>query len=201
MKFLLTLLGVLSLQSYSLALEPQALSGEFRSNKQMSLVEYHLWEKGDWSSAEGVARRKELTKQGHICFRKNPKQFQCHLKVVGGEIPEDVGAYVVNYLKNFSIEFAGPFAEPTEMINTSTEKEWWVEGAIVINQTKVRGFKWTHQYAPHMDLVVLPVNEEQPIPWFIYKSKELLHLPLQLEQKNGPNSSKVYRIEAQFVLQ
>lgn len=189
------------MHSYCLASDPQPLSGQFRSNKEVALAEFHRFERGDWDTLEGIARRKELSNQGYICIRRNPKQFQCHIKNITEELPGDVKDYVVNYLKNFSIEFAGPFADPQEMMNTSTEKEWWLEGQVIINQAKVRGYKWTHQYAPHKDLVVLPVSEEQPIPWFIYKSKKMLYLPLQLQKKEGPNVSKVYRIEAGFVLQ
>lgn len=189
----------LGLQSNCWALDPQVLSGEFRSNGEIELAEYHLWEKGDWATPEGTARRKELSNQGYNCIRRNPKQFVCHLVSVNTPLPEDVKLYVQDYLKNFSIEFVGPFEEPKEMINTSTEREWWIEGAIVINKSKVRGFKWTHQFEPHKDLVVLPVSEEQPIPWFIYKSQELLHLPLQLQQKASPNVNKVFRLEAKFV--
>lgn len=201
LKFLLILLSVLGLQSFCMASEPQILSGKFRSNNELSLVELHKWEKGDWASSEGVARRNELISQGYACYRRSPQQFQCHLKSSGGEIPDGVKSYVSDYLKNFSIEFVGPFADPKEMIKTSTEQEWWLEGNVIINQSKVRGYKWTYQFDPAKDLVVLPVSEEQPIPWFIFKTKELLHLPLQLEQKNGPNTSTVYRIEAKFVLQ
>lgn len=201
MKFLITFLSVLGLQSNCLALGPQVMSGKFRSNNELSLVEVHIWEKGDWASQEGIARRKELSNQGYGCFRRSPKQFACHLKTVDEKIPADVKEYVADYLRNFSIQFAGPFAEPKEMINTSTEREWWVEGQIIINQVNVRGFKWTHQYEPHNDLIVLPVNDEQPIPWFIYKSKERLNLPLQVQQKQGANVSKTYRLEAGLVLQ
>ncbi|MGZ3775821.1 MAG: hypothetical protein ACXVCN_19060 [Bdellovibrio sp.] len=201
LKFLIGILSVLSLQSYCLALTPQKLSGVFHTNNEISLVEIHHWEKGDWASQEGIARKKELTEQGYGCYRRSPQEFQCHMKTTTGEIPDEVKNYVIKYLKNLSIEFAGPYEDPKDMIDTSTEREWWIEGVVNVGQAKVRGYKWTHQYDTNADLVVLPVNDEQPIPWFIYKNNQLLHLPLQLTQKNGPKAHKVFRLEAQFVLQ
>ncbi|MGZ3769950.1 MAG: hypothetical protein ACXVCP_08115 [Bdellovibrio sp.] len=201
MKIILSVLSFLFIHNNVLASEPQKIAGKFKSTGAMELVELHTWEKGDWETPEGIARRKELSNQGYGCFRRNPKQFMCHIKSVSETLPEDVKTYVADFIKNYSIEFVGPFEDPKDMIDTSTEREWWIEGAVVINGSKVRGYKWTHQYNPHNDLIVLPVNDEQPIPWFVFKNNELLHLPLQLQQKNGTNVTKTFRIEAQFIKQ
>ncbi len=192
---------LLSLISGSLyAHEPQTIEGKFVWANSLKVVEIHNWETGEWNSVDGQNRKKELTQNGFSCYRKNPKIFSCHQLVAGNDddLTEDLKVSIDKFIRNYKITFEGPFAKPKEMIRTSTEHEWWIQGIVKINNVKVEGFKWTYQFEPHADLVVLPVNEEQPIPWFVFTNENTLQLPLQVEQKSGPNKQKLFLLEAQF---
>jgi hypothetical protein len=81
------------------------------------------------------------------------------------------------------------------MINTSTEREWWIAGDVSVNGSHVTGYKWTHVFEPDQNYVVLPVNDEQPIPWFLFHTSELIHLPIQVQQKDGPDRNTQFMME------
>lgn len=196
MKFWAVLFGlVFAVGNFSYALDPQSLSGSYEWQGELKKIAFHRWETGAWKTPEGVARKKALVKQGYVCYRKSPEEYTCHLKSSEGLLPENVKVFIADYLRSFVVQFSGPFLEPVEMINTSTEKDWWVEGTVIVNHSKIKGYKWTHQYNPHSDFIALPVSEEQPVPWFIFENSNLLRLPLQIEQKDGPKVRFLYQVE------
>jgi hypothetical protein len=196
--FFLSLVGLLFV-SQVWALDPQKLYGTYIWGHNVYLNETHKWENGLWQTSEGQARMAELKKSGYNCYRRSPRQFTCHWKSKNEQLPADVEKFAADYVKNFKAEFRGPFDEPKDMINTSTEREWWVGGDVWVNGSHVTGYKWTHSFEHDQNFVVLPVNDEQPIPWFLFHSSELLHLPLQVQQKDGPDRKTQFMLEVNLV--